>query len=193
MNEHLDRSTEARLIAIGNKRYYKAVTFTIVWSVIIGTFWLAFMLLGNRSFTLIANYLPLLLCFFPFFFTYKTLFSKTFYATVDHKTDYTQFQQLKEAYVHNRFDTVEALSVKFKKDNGKDLTIVYKKKNYVLEGIHYNDSDRVLFVRGLKYPIKFPITDTEERTCPICGRTIHIGYAECPRCKFDYSELSIMQ
>ncbi len=137
----------------------------------------------------IANYIPLVLCVIPFFFTYKILSSKTFYATVNYTIDSTQFQQLKEAYVRDRPETVEVLEVRFKKDDEKEFTIQYKKKNYVMDGIHYDSGDRVLFVRGLKYPIEIPITAAIERTCPVCGRTLESQKMICKRCNFDFSDL----
>ena len=127
-----------------------------------------------------------MLPFFPLG-AHKVLFPKTFYATVDHRVDYTQFQQLKEAYVHDRPETVEALSVKFKRDDGKRFSVSFPKKNDVQEGIHYDTGDRVLFVRGLKYPVKLVSTVEVERTCPQCGRTIESKDTSCRRCGFNYS------
>ena len=147
------------------------------------------MILGCHSFLFIANYVPLVLCALPCFFTWKTLSSKTFYATVNYTVNSTQFQQLKEAYVHDRPETVDVLEVRFKKDDGKEFTTQYKRKNYVMDGIHYDSGDRVLFVRGLKYPIVLPITGAIERTCPVCGRTLEAQKMTCKRCNFDFSDL----
>ena len=191
MNEYLDKNTEDRLVAIANKRYYRVLLLSICWIVVLLFCWFAFMIFGERSFSLIANYIPLIFLVIPFFpfSAHKVIFSKTFYATVDHKVSYTQFQQLKEAYVSGRPDTVEALSIKFRSDDGKEFSLIYKKKNYVMDGIHYGEGDRVLFVRGLKYPFKLPITDAVERTCPVCGRTVGISQRVCAKCKFDYSKV----
>ena len=191
MNGYLDKNTESRLVAIANKRYYRVALLSAGWIFAVLFGWLAFMIFGTRSFSLVPNYIPLLLLIVPFFpfSAHKVILSKTFYATVDHKVSYTQFQQLKEAYVSGRPDTVEALSVKFRSDDGKEFSVIYKKKNYVMDGIHYEEGDRVLFVRGLKYPFKFPITDEVERTCPVCGRTIAIEQRVCGKCNFDYSKV----
>ena len=189
MNEYLDEKIEQKLIDIGNKRYYRAMIFTIAWILIVIVSWVLFMLFGSKSFSLTKNYAPLILCVIPFFFTLKILLSKTFYATVNYTVDSTQFQQLKEAYVRYRPETVEVLEVKFKKDDGKEFTIHYKKKNYVMDGIHYDSGDRVLFVRGLKYPLELPLTDEKERTCPVCGRTIESKNTVCKRCDFDFFNL----
>ena len=189
MNEYLDKKIEQKLIDIGNKRYFRAILLTIGWSILVVIFWLLFMILGCHSFLFIANYVPLVLCALPCFFTWKTLSSKTFYATVNYTVNSTQFQQLKEAYVRDRPETVDVLEVRFKKDDGKEFTIQYKKKNYVMDGIHYDSGDRVIFVRGLKCPVEIPITDTIERTCPVCGRTLEVQQMTCKRCNFDFSDL----
>ena len=189
MNEYLNKKIEQKLIDIGNKRYYQVMLLTIAWSILVVIFWLLFMILGSHSFLFVANYVPLVLCALPCFFTWKTLSSKTFYATVNYTVNSTQFQQLKEAYVRDRPDTVDVLEVRFKKDDGKEFTTQYKRKNYVMDGIHYDSGDRVLFVRGLKYPIVLPITDTIERTCPVCGRTLEAQQMTCKRCNFDFSDL----
>ena len=189
MNEYLDKKIEQKLIDIGNKRYFRAILLTIGWSILVVIFWLLFMILGCHSFLFIANYVPLVLCALPGFFTWKTLSSKTFYATVNYTVNSTQFQQLKEAYVSDRPETVDVLEVRFKKDDGKEFTTQYKRKNYVMDGIHYDSGDRVLFVRGLKYPIVLPITGVIERTCPVCGRTLEAQKMTCKRCNFDFSDL----
>lgn len=191
MNKYLNRDSEERLISIGNKRYYLTMILTVVWIILTLGSWGAFMMYGDRSFTLISNYIPLILCVFPFFpfSAHKILFSKTFYATVHYTVNDTQFQQLKNAYVKDRPDTVDVLQVKFKNDDGKVFTISYPKKNDIIEGIHYRKGDRVFFVRGLKYPLEVPITDKTERTCPRCGRTVEVNSMVCKRCKFDYSDI----
>lgn len=189
MNEYLDKKIEQKLIDIGNKRYYQVMLLTIAWSILVVIFWLLFMILGSHSFLFIANYVPLVLCALPYFFTWKILLSKTFYATVNYTVNSTQFQQLKEAYVRDRPETVDVLEVRFKKDDGKEFTTQYKRKNYVMDGIHYDSGDRVLFVRGLKYPIVLPITGAIERTCPVCGRTLEAQKMTCKRCNFDFSDL----
>ena len=83
MNEYLDKKIEQKLIDIGNKRYYQVMLLTIAWSILVVIFWLLFMILGSHSFLFIANYVPLVLCALPYFFTWKILLSKTFYATVN--------------------------------------------------------------------------------------------------------------
>ena len=86
MNEYLDKSTESKLISIGNKKYYRTAMLTIGYIALVIVFWLFFMIFFNRSFELIINYIPLFICILPFFpfLVHKTLFSKTFYATVNY-------------------------------------------------------------------------------------------------------------
>ena len=191
MNEHLDSSIEAKLLAIGNKRYHKAMILTWAWIAVVIVGWLFWMIWKSRAFSLVPNYLPLILCALPFFpfRAHKILFAKTFYATIDHTVNDTQFQQLKEAYFKNRPDTKDVFILKLKKDNGALTTLTYEKKNDIMDGLHYTEGMRVLLVRGLNYPIPLPITDTTKRTCPRCGRTVDVGETTCSRCQFDYSQL----
>ncbi|MBQ1981868.1 MAG: hypothetical protein II229_01410 [Clostridia bacterium] len=185
VSKHLDRSVEARLIAIGTRRYYGVTLVTVAWIAAVISQWLFIMISENYSFASVQKYISLVLCAIPFlpFTAHKVLFSKTFYATVDHRIKCTQMRYLKGR------DTKEALCIYFIKDNGKKLSVIYQLKDYVMEGLHCQDGDRVLFIRGLKYPLKFPKTDTAEFTCPVCGRTVRADSGTCKQCKFDYSQL----
>ena len=86
MKECLDKTIENKIIAVGNKRYYRVLVLTGAWIVIVIISWLTFMIFANRSFLAMPNYLPLALCFLSFF-AHKTLSSKTFYATVNYTVD----------------------------------------------------------------------------------------------------------
>ena len=106
------------------------------------------MISGNYSFASVQKYIPLVLCAIPFlpFTAHKVLFSKTFYATVDHRIKCTQMRYLKGR------DTKEALCIYFIKDNGKKLSVIYQLKDYVMEGLHYQDGDRGAIVIPTKAP-----------------------------------------
>lgn len=187
MNEYLNKNVELRVIKLGNRRYYRTLVLTVGWIVLVVVAWLCIMMGGQYSFTRVPSYLPLILCVLPFFpfSASSVLFSKTFYAAVEDRSDYTQFQKLKEARVSGRPETVEALSVTFLRDDGRKFSLSFPKKADVMDGIHYEKGDRVIFVRGLKYPLELPLTDERERTCPRCGRTIGVGESRCGRCGFD--------
>ena len=191
MKNKLDPKIEARFIALGNKRYYRSLVLTVVWILLVIAAFLVFVILTERSFADLGNYLILILCIIPFFpfSAHKVLLSKSFYASVSHATDNALFDELRKAYVSNRFDVENTRSVTFEKDSGEKFTVSYKIKSYIMDGLHYDEGDRVLFVRGLKYPFKFPLSEGKEFTCPVCG---HTGSAEdtvCKSCKLNFADI----
>ena len=191
MKEYLDKNTERKLIALGNKRFYRVLVLTVAWILFVIIGFITFVLNEGRSFTDAQNYVILLFCVLPFFpfSVHKTLFSKTFYATVSYTVNETQFDTLRQAYVSNRPEVVNVLEVTYIKDDGKRFTRVYKKDKYLMEGLHYDEGDRVIFIRGLKYPMEFPLPEGKEFKCPICGRTVTADSKVCGRCKMDYRDL----
>jgi len=191
MKEYLDKNTERKLIALGNKRFYRVLALTIAWIVLVIAGFIMFVINEGRSFADLHNYIILLLCILPFFpfSAHKTLFSKTFYATVAYTVNETQFDTLRQAYVSNRPEVINVLEVTYEKDNGKKFALAYKKDKYLVEGLHYDEGDRVFFARGLKYPMEFPLPDGKEFKCPICGRTVTADSKVCGRCKTDFLDL----
>ena len=191
MNKYLDKNTERKLISLGNKRFYKVLALTVAWIVFVIAGFIMFVINEERSFADLHNYIILLLCILPFFpfGAHKTLFSKTFYATVAYTVNETQFDTLRQAYVSNRPEVVNVLEVTYEKDNGKKLTLAYKKDKYLVEGLHYDEGDRVFFARGLKYPMEFPLPEGKEFKCPVCGRTVNPDEKVCSRCKTDFVDL----
>ena len=163
MNELLNKKIENRLIVLGNKKYRKTLLLTLAWVYLVLVFFVVFIIRSERSFAEIRNYIVLLLWIVPFFpfSAHKVLFSKTFYATVAYKV------------------------------NGKKFTVTYKKDIYLMDGLHYVADDRVYFVRGLKYPFRFPIDTTRDHTCPVCGRTIEAGESTCKRCALNLKEYKL--
>lgn len=191
MNRYLDKEDEIKLVSLGNKRYYKILTLTVAWiTLVLGSF-VYFMLIRRRNFLDLRNYIILVLCILPFFpfNAHKILFSKSFYATVSYTVHSTQFESLKRASGIQRPERVAVLEVVYKKDNDEEFTIAYKKNNYLMEGLHYQEGDRVFFARGLKYPVKFPIQNNQEYTCPVCGKTINDGNMICTRCHLNLLKL----
>ena len=189
MNELLNKKIENRLIVLGNKKYRKTLLLTLAWVYLVLVFFVVFIIRSERSFAEIRNYIVLLLWIVPFFpfSAHKVLFSKTFYATVAYKVNSLQMKTSGTSKV----EKVPVLEVTFKKDNGEKITATYKKDIYLMDGLHYVADDRVYFVRGLKYPFRFPIDTTRDHTCPVCGRTIEAGESTCKRCALNLKEYKL--
>ena len=193
MNHRLNSTAEQKLIALGNKRYYRTLVLTVAWLILVMAAFVVSMTLGKRSLAEPRNYLVLILWVLPFFpfSAHKILFSKTFYATVSYGVNANQFESLKWAGHNNhRPERVAVLEITFKRDDGKEIMITYKKSTYPGKGFHYAEGDRVFFVRGLKYPLKYPITDGEKFTCPVCGTTVEVEQPICRGCHLDLSEFA---
>ena len=193
MNHRLNSTAEQKLIALGNKRYYRTLVLTIAWLILVMAAFVVSMTLGKRSLDEPRNYLVLILWVLPFFpfSAHKVLFSKTFYATVSYGVNANQFESLKWAGHNNhRPERVAVLEITFKRDDGKEITIAYKKSTYPGKGFHYAEGDRVLFVRGLKYPYKLPVAEHEKFTCPVCGTTVESKQLVCRGCHLDLSEFA---
>ncbi len=186
MDKYLDKNTERKLIALGNKRYYRALILTALWIFFVLAAFVVFMLTDHRDFSELRNYILLAFVVLPFFpfSAHKILFSKSFYATVVYSVHSNQLESLKSM----RVDAVAVLEVTYRKDNGKEFAVAYKKDKYLVEELHYEEGDRVFFVRGLKYPFEFPFREGKGYTCPGCGRLIVADEAICGRCHFDFSE-----
>ena len=193
MNTHLTPTAEAKLTALGNKRYYRTLALTVAWLIFVTAAFVVSVTLGKRSLAEPRNYLVLILWVLPFFpfAAHKVLFSKTFYATVSYGVNANQFESLKWAgHANHRPERVAVLEITFKRDDGKEITITYKKSTYPGKGFHYAEGDRVLFVRGLKYPYKLPAAENEKLTCPACGTTVEAEEPVCRGCRLILSEFT---
>ena len=191
MKTNLTPTAERKLISLGHKRYCRTLILTITWIILVLAAFAGSMILSHRSFADPQNYLILLLCILPFFpfGAHKVLFSKTFYATVSYNVHAEQFESLKWAGTRNRPERVAVLEITFQKDDGKEIMIAYKKSSYPMKGFHYSEGDRVFFVRGLKFPFKFPTAEAEKYTCPRCGTTMESDTMICRGCRGDFSDL----
>lgn len=191
MKEYLNKNAERNLLELGNKKFYKALILTVIWEIFIFTLWFVWVVKFQRPLEDIRTYLPLVFCAIPFcpFSAHKILFSKSFYATVAYTVNETQFDTLRQAYVSNRPEVINVLEVTYEKDNGKKFALVYKKDKYLVNGLHYDEGDRVFFVKGLKYPMEFPLPEDKDFKCPVCGRTVTADSKTCSRCKIDFSKL----
>jgi hypothetical protein len=192
MSKYLDKKEENILVSLGNRKYYITLLLTVLWIAFVIVFFVVFMVGTDRSFSDSRNYVILFLCVLPFFpfSVQKVLLSKNFYATVSYAVHTTQFESLKNASGIQRPERVASLEVIYKKDDGKQFTVVYKKTTYPMGGLCFSEGDRVFFARGLKYPFKLPMQENEEYTCPVCGKTIEAGLTVCTRCRSDFSKIS---
>lgn len=181
---------EKKLTSLGSKRYYHALILTAAWLTLVVAAFAVFVIARSRSFAQPQNYLILLLAILPFFpfGAHKVLRSKTFYATVVYTVNASQFEGLEWAGTRNRPTKVDVLEITFCRDDGKEIAVAYKKHPYPGKGLHYADGDRVLFIRGLKYPYKLTAAPGEKRTCPLCGATLEAEESACKGCGADLSE-----
>lgn len=192
MNTHFTPTAEAKLTALGNKRYYRTLALTVAWLIFVTAAFVVSMSLGKHSWAEPRGYLVLILWILPFFpfGAHKVLLSKTFYATVSYGVNANQFESLKWAgHANHRPERVAVLEITFKRDDGKEITIAYKKSTYPGKGFHYAEGDRVLFVRGLRFPCKLPCAEAEKFTCPLCGTTMEAEAMVCRSCRTDLSDL----
>ena len=192
MNTRLTPNTKRKLISLGNKRYYRVLALTVAWLILVLAAFAVFMIRPKSSFAEPQNYIILILCLLPFFpfGAHKVLLSKTFYATVSYGVNATQFEGLEWAGTRNRPTKVDVLEITFKRDDGKEILIAFKKDPFPMKGLHYGEGDRVLFVRGLKYPYKFPAAEGEKLTCPVCGTTVESEQPVCKGCRLNLSEFT---
>ena len=61
MKEYLDKNTERKLIALGNKRFYRVLALTIAWIAFVIIGFITFVINEERSFADLHNYIILLL------------------------------------------------------------------------------------------------------------------------------------
>ena len=191
MSTRLHKSTEAKLISLGRKRHLRILLLTLGWTVFVPVALVITLISTDRSVADPRYYIPLILWVLPFFpfSAHKVLFSKTFYATVSYNVHETQFESLKWSNPRNRPERVDVVEITFRKDEGGEITVAYKKDRFPLKGLHFEDGDRVFFVRGLKYPVEFPLTGKDKITCPVCGTTIETESPVCRGCRLDLTEI----
>ena len=193
MKEYLNKNSERKLQELGNKRFYKVLVLTVAWITFVVVSFVMFVISDGRSFAEMRNYILLAPCILPFFpfSAHKTLFSKTFYATVAYTVNATQYGQIKRAYVSQKYgvESVSVLEVTYTRDDGQKFTVVYKKDKYLINDLHFDEGDRVFFARGLKYPMEFPLPEGKAFKCPVCGRSVQADSQVCSRCKTNYHKL----
>ena len=189
MNTYFHPIVESKLISLGNRRYYRFLVPTLAWIVLVVAAFAVYMIAFQRSLAKPQGYAILISALIPFFpfGAHKVLLSKTFYATVSYNVNATQFEGLEWAGTRNRPTKVDVLEITCKRDDGKEIRVTFKKERFPGKGLHYSEGDRVLFVRGLKFPYKFPTAPGEKFTCPVCGTTVETEQPICRRCGADFN------
>lgn len=189
MYPRLDIHTEKRLIALGKKRFWKVLLLTVAWIVAIIILWRLYLIHFNRLFTHPTSFafpLFMILPFFPFH-AHRTIFGKTFYGRVMS----AKYRKKRKIFLLTAADMKNAdyltADVVFVGRNGESVTINYKLKSILDGNIYYKPDDYILFVRGLNYPVKYPIPEDKENICPVCGNFIKAGKRRCGWCKADFS------
>ncbi len=132
-----------------------------------------------------------LLCILPFYplKVQKTLLTKTFYGKVAYAKFSSNYKTATGPITWNQAKELEMLTaeVLFTGDHGEKYRVTYKESSVLANEIYYKQDDRVLVIRGLKYPVKYPIPDEEQYLCPVCGNFIKPGKKHCQWCKSDFS------
>lgn len=190
MKERFPPETERKLLALGNRRYFRVLTLTIGWILLVFAVWLYTAFRSERGFTSPSNFVFPLLWVLPFypFRVQNTLRSKTFYANVVSAKYSSTFKALTGPMTWKQMREMEVSTadVVFDGDHGERLCVTYKERSVLANEIYYKPGDRVLVLRGLKYPVKYPIPDDAEYLCPVCGNFIKPARRRCPWCKANF-------
>lgn len=191
MQEYFDKETEQKLILLGRKKYTKVLTLTILWIVGVLTAGIVWTLAAAKPLNSPSNFIYPLLCLLPFypFRVHKILFTRTFYGKVETAKFQNKFKTTTGPVTWNQAKELEILAaeVVFKGDKGEKYAVVYKENSVLSNEIYYKPRERVLVIKGLKYPVKYPIPDDAEYICPVCGNFIKPGKRLCGWCKADFS------
>ncbi len=193
-----DKSTlhpreERKLKALCRRKLIKAWGFTVLWYAAVIAGWAYITVTMNRPVLdpgLIVYLALFILPFYPFR-VHRTLFSKSFYANVG-AVKYADDLKLVQGAVMRGGRTIarayerEVLSVTFHGDNGDKITVLYNEHNVRADGGYYKFGDRVLVLKGLKYPVKVPLPEDERMICPVCGLFIPKGERHCSWCNADF-------
>lgn len=191
MKEFFDKDTEAKLLKLGRKKYAKTLILTILWILLVLAAWIFYMVKMNRAWNTPSAFAYPLLCLLPFFpfRVHKTLFSKTFYGTVESARFSVVHKAVSGPITYSQAKELEIVTadVVFRGDKGEKRSAAYREASVLAHDLYYKKDDRVLVIRGLKYPVKYPIPEAEEYLCPVCGNFIKPGKRTCRWCKADFS------
>ena len=190
MKERFPPETERKLLALGNRRYLRVLALTIGWILLVLAAWLYTAFHFARGFTSPSNFVFPLLWVLPFYplRVQNTLCGKTFYANVVSAKYSSTYKALTGPMTWKQMREMEVSTadVVFDGDHGERLRVTYKERSVLANEIYYKPGDRVLVLRGLKYPVKCPIPDDAEYLCPVCGNFIKPGRRRCQWCRANF-------
>lgn len=190
MKERLDKRTEDKLIQIGRRKYIRAIVLTALWFVLVIFAWIYLTDKFNRSLTEPSSFVYPLLLVLPFypFRVYEIFKTKTFYGEITTAKYGRRVRATGDFMTWKQANSMEEqfAEIVVMGDSGKSFTTKLTKGSILHDEIFYKPGDRVLVVRGLKYPIKCPIPKDEEYICPSCGNFVHAGRCSCSWCKSDW-------
>ena len=190
MKERFPPETERKLLALGNRRDFRVLALTIGWILLVLAAWLYTAFHFARGFTSPSHFVFPLLWVLPFYplRVQNTLCGKTFYANVVSAKYSSTYKALTGPMTWKQMREMEVSTadVVFDGDHGERLRNTYKERSVLANEIYYKPGDRVLVLRGLKYPVKYPIPDNAEYLCPVCGNFIKPGRRRCPWCKANF-------
>ena len=190
MKPYFDQETERKLLQLGRKKFVKTLTLTILWCVMVLGAWIAYIVYSGRSWNSPSVFAYPLLCLLPFFpfRVQKILFSKNFYGTVESARLVPSHKAISGPITYSQAKELEIMTaeVVFRGDHGEKRAVTYTEASVLAKDLYYRKDDRVLVIRGLKYPVKYPIPETEEYICPVCGNFIKPGKRSCRWCRTDF-------
>jgi len=191
MQEYFDKETEQKLILLGKKKYAKTLILTALWIIGVLTAGITWTIMAEEPINSPSNFIYPLLCILPFypFKAHKILFTKTFYGKVESAKYSSQYKTVTgRMTIHQMKELeVDTANVSFKGDHGESYAVTYKEASVLANDIYYKQRDRVLVIKGLKYPVKYPLPDDSEYICPVCGNYIKPGKRVCGWCKADFT------
>ncbi len=192
MADYFDKSTEKKLLALGRKKYLKTLFLTIAWFLLVIALWVGITRATGRDLLEPSSCLYTLLLILPFYplRVQRVLFTKTFYGKVGVVKMANQNKSITglvtSAQIQKEMEE-QGVLVQFNGDRGERYTVYYREQSILANHeLYYQPGDRVLVIRGLRFPVKYPIPEDAPYVCPVCGHQIKIGHRNCGWCKADF-------
>ena len=187
MKTVFDSAQEVRLKALGKRQQIRVCIFTILWTIAVVGLWLWYILSSGRALTDFTSVFVLVLLSLPFllFGVHKTLFGKSYYADV---TDTRYDQRMKNVgalSTRREFADaeIEVAVITLKTDEKETIRLEFSEESVKANSIYYKTGDRIMKIKGLKFPIKCPLDSVDRILCPKCGNFMKEGKIRCGYCK----------
>ncbi len=192
MADYFDPRTERKLKALGQRNYIKTLCLTLLWFALVAVAWFLLIPHSGGSPTEPSSFIFPLLLILPFspFHAHRVLFGKTFYGKVVLAQAESKPQGISAGGVPlyrtaGKAFYATAEHVVVVGGNGERLDTFYREPT-ILGMDYYQKGDRVLVIRGLRYPVKCPIPEDVPYVCPSCSHHINIGQRRCGWCKAEF-------